>query len=142
MLLTAGCAGILNSDSTEEPGRDTPETDDRGTSDPPTTDTGLNGTQPTDEPGTPDPTETPSGPPDPTEDRLSWENGYWYDESIDVTPEDGYDESEMDRILARSMARVERIRGLEFDEIPEVSFVPREEWADYQTESLQQFVDQ
>ncbi len=73
-------------------------------------------------------------PPDPEEDRLGWENGYWYNESIPVTPEDGYNETEVERILARSMARVERIRGLEFGETPTVNFVPRDEYSEVRSQ--------
>jgi hypothetical protein len=74
-------------------------------------------------------------PPDPEEDVLGWENGYWYNESISVTPSDGYNQTEVERILARSMARVERIRGLEFDETPNVNFVPRDEYSAWRSEA-------
>ncbi len=78
---------------------------------------------------------TDDAPPDPEEDRLGWENGYWYNESIPVTPEDGYNETEVERILARSMARVERIRGLEFGETPTVNFVPRDEYSEWRSQA-------
>lgn len=68
-----------------------------------------------------------SAPRDPVSDTLGWENGYWYNESIDIDQTDGLSESELDAFLARSMARVERIRGLEFTENVEVEFVRREE---------------
>ncbi|HKL30417.1 MAG TPA: hypothetical protein VJ898_14260, partial [Natrialbaceae archaeon] len=57
-----------------------------------------------------------AAPPDPDEDVIGWENGYWYDESIDVDQSDGLSDAELDRFVARTMARVERIRGLEFRE--------------------------
>ncbi|PSQ41654.1 hypothetical protein BRD10_00090 [Halobacteriales archaeon SW_12_71_31] len=67
-------------------------------------------------------------PPDPEEDVLGWENGVWYNESIDVTPSDGYDRTEIERIVSRSMARVERVRGLEFEETPNVELITRDEY--------------
>jgi len=66
-------------------------------------------------------------PPDPDEDVLGWENGYWYNESISVTSEDGLNESELDTVVARSMARVEQIRQLEFEETVPVEVISREE---------------
>jgi len=79
-------------------------------------------------------------PPDPEEDVLGWENGYWYNESVSVTPSDGYNRTEVERILARSMARVERIRGLEFDETPKVNFVPREEYSEWRSQAYRNAV--
>lgn len=52
---------------------------------------------------------------DPSADQIGWEKGYWYDESIDVTTEDGLNERERAAVLARTMARVERIRDQEFE---------------------------
>ncbi|WEL16823.1 Uncharacterized protein SVXHr_0644 [Halorhabdus sp. SVX81] len=66
-------------------------------------------------------------PPDPEKDVLGWENGYWYNESISVTPEDGLNESELDAVVARSMARVEQVRQLEFEETIPVEVISREE---------------
>lgn len=68
-----------------------------------------------------------SAPRDPVSDTLGWEKGYWYNESIDIDQTDGLSESELDAFVARSMARVERIRGLEFTEDVEVEFVRPEE---------------
>jgi len=51
---------------------------------------------------------------DPYGDELGWENGYWYDDPVDVTTEDGLNESERAAVVARTMARVERVRQLEF----------------------------
>ncbi|WP_248907264.1 Hvo_1808 family surface protein [Halocatena marina] len=64
-----------------------------------------------------------SAPPDPNTDTLGWESGYWYNESITVDQSDGLSESELDAFLARSMARVEHIRRLEFTEQVEIEFV-------------------
>jgi hypothetical protein len=61
-------------------------------------------------------TETPerTGFADPETDRLGWEAGYWYDEPIPVNATGGLNATERRALVARTMARVERIRGLEF----------------------------
>ncbi|MFW5938369.1 MAG: Hvo_1808 family surface protein [Halanaeroarchaeum sp.] len=73
------------------------------------------------------PNASDTAPPDPDEDVIGWENGYWYNESIDVDQSDGLSEAELERFVARTMARVERIRGLEFRENVTIEFVSREE---------------
>jgi hypothetical protein len=55
-------------------------------------------------------------PPDPTTDRLGYEDGYWYNESLAVNATDGLNETEQRAVVGRAMARVERIRELEFEE--------------------------
>ncbi|WP_181684771.1 Hvo_1808 family surface protein [Halorhabdus salina] len=65
---------------------------------------------------------------DPPADRLGWENGYWYNESIDVTPENGLNDSELEAVVGRSMARVEQIRRLEFETTVSVEVVSRQEY--------------
>lgn len=67
-----------------------------------------------------------TAPPDPEADVLGWENGYWYNESIDVDQTDGLSEGELERVLGRTMARVEYLRGLEFTETPAITFVSRD----------------
>lgn len=67
-------------------------------------------------------------PPDPDGDRLGWENGYWYNESIDVDASDGLDDAEMEAVVARSMARVEVVRELEFERTVPVEVLTREEF--------------
>ena len=67
-------------------------------------------------------------PDDPPSDRLGWENGYWYNESIAVDQSDGLDEREREMLVARTMARVERVRGLEFTERVPVEVVSREQY--------------
>ncbi|GGK55655.1 Hvo_1808 family surface protein [Haloarcula sebkhae] len=69
-----------------------------------------------------------SAPGAPATDRLGYENGYWYNESLSVTTDDGLNETERDAVVARTMARVERIRGLEFEETVPVSVVSRAEY--------------
>jgi len=61
-------------------------------------------------------------------DSLGWEDGYAYDEPVSVTVADGLNESERAAVTARAMARVERIRGLEFREPVDVQVRSR---ADY-----------
>ncbi|MBO4247206.1 Hvo_1808 family surface protein [Halomicrobium sp. IBSBa] len=79
----------------------------------------------------PEPTATPASAdaadalPDPETDRLGWENGYWHNESLDVTNSDGLNESEREAVVARSMARVEWVREREFDETVPVSVIDR-----------------
>jgi hypothetical protein len=53
--------------------------------------------------------------PDPDGDVQGWENGRWYDERLGLTPGDGYDDSELSALVARTMARVEHVRGVEFE---------------------------
>ena len=69
-----------------------------------------------------------SAPGAPATDRLGYENGYWYNESLSVTTDDGLNETEQEAVVARTMARVERIRGLEFEQTVPVSVVSRAEY--------------
>lgn len=75
-------------------------------------------------PATPGPTATPSGD---REDVIGWENGVWYNASLDINTRDGLDDAELDLVVARSMARVELIRGLEFRDPVTVEVISREE---------------
>jgi len=90
-------------------------------------------------PGTPEAATVPDQPPDPPGDPIGWENGYWYNESIDVSQVDGdgLSAAEQERFLARTMARVERLRGLEFTANVTLRFVSRERFrAGYPNRSL------
>jgi len=77
-------------------------------------------------------TSTSSPPPahsgfaDPATDRLGWEAGYWYDEPLPVNATDGLDASERAAVVGRTMARIERLRGLEFESAVPVEVVDRE----------------
>lgn len=65
--------------------------------------------------------------PDPENDTLGWENGYWYDDPLPaVDPSDGLNETELNKVVARSMARVEQIRRVEFQKTVPVSLIGRE----------------
>ncbi|MEF8799525.1 MAG: Hvo_1808 family surface protein [Halolamina sp.] len=77
--------------------------------------------------GTSDPGSV-SAPADPEEDQLGWENGYWYNESIAINQSDGLNESELEAFIARTMARVEWIRGAEFESTVPVEVISREEF--------------
>jgi hypothetical protein len=68
--------------------------------------------------------------PDPPADRLGWEDGRWYNETLDIDRSDGLNESELDAVVARSMARVEQIRRIEFQQTPPVSVISRETYRD------------
>ncbi|WP_254279720.1 Hvo_1808 family surface protein [Haloarcula marina] len=74
------------------------------------------------------PTATPPADgarPDPENDTIGWENGYWHDETLSVTTDDGLNESERAAVVARSMARVEFVRQLEFERSVPVDTVSR-----------------
>jgi len=121
VLVLAGCSTGLSPTAT--PGS-TPEPEPTGTDVPTETDTRAS--TPTEPPGTE--TATPTGSfdfADPPEDRLGWEAGYWYNESLPITPEDGLNETELNATVARSMARVEFIRETEFDRSFPVRIVNR-----------------
>ncbi len=65
---------------------------------------------------------------DPDSDVKGWENGVWYDESIDVNQDDGIQKAERRKIVSRTMARVEAVRCIEFDQRVPVSVLSREEY--------------
>jgi hypothetical protein len=75
---------------------------------------------------TPEPTEFDFA--DPANDRLGWEDGYWYNESLPVNGTDGLNQTELEQVIARASARVEYIRGLEFDQTVPVEIITREEY--------------
>jgi hypothetical protein len=68
-----------------------------------------------------------------TAEVVGWVEGYWYDEPLDITAADGLTESELDRLSARTAARVEALRCLTVqDGLPPVEIVTREAFADDQ----------
>lgn len=75
---------------------------------------------------TPTPTATGFDFADPEEDRLGWEAGYWYNETVAYNGSDGLNATERERLVARSMARVEHIRQLEFRERVPIEVIDRE----------------
>ncbi|MFD1647205.1 Hvo_1808 family surface protein [Haloarchaeobius litoreus] len=66
---------------------------------------------------------------DPTTDVQGWERGYWHNESLDVDPEDGLTEAELQALVSRAMARVEVVRDVEFDEPVDVELINRSEYS-------------
>ncbi len=58
--------------------------------------------------------------PDPASDRLGWESGVWANATLSIDQSDGITESELEAVVARTMARIESIRGIEFDRTPPV----------------------
>ncbi|WP_254536811.1 Hvo_1808 family surface protein [Halomarina litorea] len=75
-----------------------------------------------------------SAPPDPERDVLGWENGYWYNESVAVNSGDGLNQTELDAVVARSMARVEEVRQLEFESTVPVDILSRAEFREQNRE--------
>lgn len=63
---------------------------------------------------------------DPPADVLGWENGLWYNESVSVVGEDGLNATERHTVVNRTMARLERIRQLEFNQTVPVEVISRE----------------
>ncbi|WP_225333115.1 Hvo_1808 family surface protein [Halomicrobium urmianum] len=78
-----------------------------------------------------------------SDDALGYENGYRHDESLSITTADGLNESEREAVVARAMARVEHVRGLEFRESVPVEVITREEYRNEssrdRTESFRRF---
>ena len=111
LVLLAGCQSPLgNTDATASPDETTGAPTEAPASSPTT---GQNSTQNFDYD-------------DPESDVLGWENGYWYNESIPVAVEDGLNASERNATIHRGMARVEHIRGLEFESEVPVEVISRE----------------
>jgi PGF-CTERM protein len=77
-----------------------------------------------------------TAPADPDDDVIGWEDGYWHNESLDIDRSDGLNDSERERVAARSMARVEEVRGLEFEETVPIEVVSRDE---YRNISMERF---
>jgi hypothetical protein len=86
---------------------------------------------------TPAPTATADGPtatpttqptPSPSADRLGWEGGYAATDPLAVDASDGLNASELNATVARTMARVELIRDLEFVEPVPVEVISRGEF--------------
>lgn len=66
-----------------------------------------------------------SGTPDPETDRLGWEGGVWANDTIRADQSDGLTCAELERVVARTMARVESVRELEFERTPRVEIISR-----------------
>ncbi|WP_276299823.1 Hvo_1808 family surface protein [Halorussus lipolyticus] len=114
MLVVAGCSQAPGAGTTTDTDVNT-TTPDAGAE---TTQSGSDTTQ----------SERVVKPDDPKTDVLGWEAGYWYNETIAVNPNDGLNDSELDKVVARSMARVEQVRQLEFEERVPVEIQTRDEF--------------
>ena len=65
-----------------------------------------------------------------TTEVVGWVEGYWYDEPLNISIEDGLTAAELDQLSARTAARFEALRCLTIqDGLPPVEIVPREEFA-------------
>ncbi|OAQ53524.1 hypothetical protein HTG_08575 [Natrinema mahii] len=83
-------------------------------------------------------------PDDPsTEDTVGYVEGYWYDDElpVDDSGDAVVDESELDAVVYRSMARVERIRNLTFEGPVDVDVVTRSEYRDTNEERFTNVTD-
>lgn len=63
-----------------------------------------------------------------TGDRLGVENGYAYDDSLSIDASDGLNETELHAVVSRMMARIEHVRGLEFERAVPVTVITRDEY--------------
>ena len=72
--------------------------------------------------------DTPASSPNASGDGLGVENGYAYDDSLPIDAGDGLNETELDRVVARMMARIEHVRDLEFERSVPVTVISREEY--------------
>lgn len=70
----------------------------------------------------------PGGASDTRSDRLGRENGVWANDTVAVDQSDGLHCVELERIVARTMARVEVIRELEFERTPRVEIISRDDF--------------
>ncbi|WP_266074758.1 Hvo_1808 family surface protein [Haladaptatus caseinilyticus] len=109
MLVLAGCSSAPGDDTTTSGPDVTNTTQDPGTTAPPGEKKAIH-------------------PADPDDDVLGWEEGYWFNETISVTRDDGLNESELDAVVSRSMARVEKIRDLEFERKVPVKVISRDQF--------------
>jgi hypothetical protein len=138
MLVLAGCSvGFQQGETPTPEATATPAPTDQPTTTP---------TQSTDGGGEDTPTATPepsmrSDIPDPEIDRLGWEGGYWYNETVPVDATDGLNATELDIVVNRSMARVEHIRRLEFQETVPVRVITREEYRERYTGGSTNYAD-
>jgi hypothetical protein len=138
MLVLAGCSvGLQQGDTPTPAPATTPAQTATPASGTPTAAPADGGT------AEPTPASTPTAAPnatmqsdlaDPPTDRLGWEDGYWYNETLSVNGTDGLNESELSAVVGRAMARVEHVRQLEFEKTVPVTVINRstyrEQYAD------------
>jgi outer membrane protein assembly factor BamB len=61
--------------------------------------------------------------PDPPADTLGWEHGVWANATLSIDQSDGINRTELEAVVARTMARVETVREIEFDRTPPVRVI-------------------
>jgi hypothetical protein len=66
-------------------------------------------------------------PPDPETDIVGWEDGYWYNESVEIDQSDGLSEAELEEWTGLAKAHVEYLTEREFTEDVSVSVRTPEE---------------
>ncbi len=76
------------------------------------------------------------------DDDIGVVDGIAYDEDIGVTVDDGLNETELDLLAARSMARIEVIRGLAFEERVDIEVWTREEYLEWRENGERSAVSQ
>jgi hypothetical protein len=64
----------------------------------------------------------------PNSDRLGWEAGYDVNATLALNTTDGLNKTELNAVVARAMARIELIRGLEFEQTVPVEIISRAEY--------------
>ena len=73
------------------------------------------------------PADGSSGPSTPAgETELGTYNGYWYNETFDFDAEAGLSETEKRAVFSRAMARVQLLRGLQFERDVDIEIITRE----------------
>ena len=128
LLVLAGCnvpftGGAADNGTDAQRSPDDPATTAPGTEAEAEASTGIDGAS-----APPSATQTPvRNITDPPQDMLGWEGGYWYNGSIRVTARDGLNASEQRAVVNRTMARIERIRQLEYNRSVTVEVISREE---------------
>lgn len=124
LLLVAGCSAPSGGGSTT-----LPETTSPSPTAPPTTPTATpTGTA---SPGAPTATPTTAPTTEPADDPssvLGRENGVWYNDTLPITPSDGFNRTEIELVRDRTMARIEVIRGHEFTENVSIEIRSRAEY--------------
>lgn len=125
LIVLSGCSAALGIDTpgAAETASETATAD--GTPTPGNTATPSDSAETASATATADPNATTTAPP---EDRIGVEGGVRWDDDLSVTPDDGLNESELAAVVNRTMARVEKIRQLEFEETVPVEVITRAEY--------------
>lgn len=76
-------------------------------------------------------------PPDDGNETIGWFDGYWYDEPVDVDVSEGLTEEELEQLSARTAARLEAMRCLPFERMPDIDVIDRETFAEEQAASFE-----